>query len=96
MKDSASLVNVARGPIVDSDALLDALDDREIAGAGLDVFADEPPTADDPLRSHDRVVTTPHVAWYSEEANEERRRTAAEIVESVLTGGEPWNVVNGV
>ncbi|WP_254547123.1 C-terminal binding protein [Halomarina pelagica] len=96
MKDSAYLVNVARGPIVDRDALVDALESEAIAGAGLDVFPDEPPTADDPLRGHDRVVTTPHVAWYSEEANEERRRTVARIVARVLTGGDPYNVVNGV
>ncbi|WP_327053974.1 C-terminal binding protein [Halomicrococcus gelatinilyticus] len=96
MKPSAYLVNVARGPIVDGDALREALDAGAIAGAGLDVFPDEPPTGDDPLRDHERVVATPHVAWYSEEANEDRRRTAARIVESVLTGGDPWNVVNGV
>jgi D-3-phosphoglycerate dehydrogenase len=96
MKSSAYLVNVARGPIVDGDALRDALDAGDIAGAGLDVFPDEPPADDDPLRDHDRVVATPHVAWYSEEANEERRRTVARIVESVLTGGDPWNVVNDV
>jgi D-3-phosphoglycerate dehydrogenase len=96
MKDSARLVNVARGPIVDGDALLAALNAGEIAGAGLDVFPDEPPAADAPLRDHDRVVATPHVAWYSEEANEERRRTVAEIVASVLSGDEPRNVVNGV
>jgi len=96
MRESASLINVARGPIVDTDALRAALDAGEIAGAGLDVFPDEPPAADDPLRDHPGVVTTPHVAWYSEEANEERRRTVTEIVRSVLTGDDPWNVVNGV
>jgi len=96
MQSSAYLVNVARGPIVDGDALREALDAGAIAGAGLDVFPDEPPIGDDPLRDHDRVVATPHVAWYSEEANEDRRRTVARIVESVLTGDEPWNVVNGV
>lgn len=96
MKRSASLVNVARGPIVDGDALRSALDEGEIAGAGLDVFPTEPPEADDPLRSHERVVTTPHVAWYSEEANAERRRSAAENVRAALEGGEVENVVNGV
>jgi D-3-phosphoglycerate dehydrogenase len=96
MKDSASLVNVARGPIVDGEALLGALDAGEIAGAGLDVFPDEPPAEDDPLRDHDRVVATPHVAWYSEEANQERRRTVAEIVRSALEGENIPNVVNGV
>jgi len=94
MTDSAVLVNVARGPIVDGDALRDALAAGEIAGAALDVFPDEPPAADDPLRDHERVVTTPHVAWYSEEANAERRRRAAENVRAALEGDRPENVVN--
>ena len=94
MVDSAYFVNVARGPIVDDDALLDALYDDQIAGAGLDVFPEEPPTADHPLRDHPDVITTPHVAWYSEEANEQRRRTVTGIVRTVLEGGEPENVVN--
>lgn len=94
MPDSAVLVNVARGPIVDDDAVAAALDAGELAGAGLDVFPEEPPASDNPLRDHPRVVTTPHVAWYSEEANDERRRRAAESVRVVLTGGEPDNVVN--
>jgi D-3-phosphoglycerate dehydrogenase len=96
MTEDAYFVNVARGPIVDDDALLAAVDDGEIAGAGLDVFPEEPPAADDPLRDHPKVVTTPHVAWYSEEANEQRRETVTDIVRTVLEGGEPWNVVNDV
>ena len=60
----------------------------------MDVFADEPPAADDPLRDHPRVVTTPHVAWYSEEANDKRRRKAAETVRAALAGNEIPNVVN--
>lgn len=96
MKESAYLVNVARGPIVDGDALHNALEDGEIAGAGLDVFPDEPPAPDNPLRSHESVVASPHVAWYSEEANAERRRTVAHIVKSALTGDPIENVVNDV
>ncbi|MFB6130498.1 MAG: C-terminal binding protein [Salinigranum sp.] len=96
MKPSAALVNVARGPIVDGAALRAALDDGEIRGAGLDVFPEEPPAGDDPLRDHPRVLTTPHVAWYSEEANADRRRAAAENVRAALTGGRPDDVVNGV
>jgi D-3-phosphoglycerate dehydrogenase len=95
MRDDAYLVNVARGPIVDTEALVAALDAGELAGAGLDVFPEEPPAATDPLRDHPDVVTTPHVAWYSEEANEERRQTVVDIVRTVLEGGEPYNVVNG-
>ena len=60
----------------------------------MDVFADEPPAADDPLRDHPRVVATPHVAWYSEEANDKRRRKAAETVRAALAGNEIPNVVN--
>lgn len=94
MKSSAVLVNVARGPVVEGDALRGALDAGRIAGAGLDVFPDEPPAEDDPLRNHERVVATPHVAWYSEEANAERRRAAAENVRAVLNGERPENAVN--
>jgi D-3-phosphoglycerate dehydrogenase len=96
MKSSAVLVNVARGPVVEGDALRGALDAGQIAGAGLDVFPDEPPAENDPLRDHERVVATPHVAWYSEEANAERRRTAAENVRAVLNGERPENAVNDV
>lgn len=96
MRDDAYLVNVARGPIVNDEALASALDDGDIAGAGLDVFPDEPPAADHPLRDRPDVVATPHVAWYSREANDERRRTAAEIVRAALNGESLENVVNDV
>jgi D-3-phosphoglycerate dehydrogenase len=94
LPDDAYLINVARGPIVDVDALVDALDAGELGGAGLDVFPEEPPAADHRLRDRPDVVTTPHVAWYSEEANVDRRRTVSDIVRTVLEGGEPYNVVN--
>jgi len=96
MDDSAVVVNVARGPIVDVDDLHDAIEAGELGGAGLDVFPAEPPAPGHPLRDHPRVVTTPHVAWYSEESGADRRRRAAGIVRDVLTGGAPENVVNGV
>ena len=94
MGEESYFVNVARGPIVDDEALVTALDTGEIAGAGLDVFPEEPPATDDPLRDHPKVLTTPHVGWYSEEANDQRRRTVVDIVRTVLEGGEPKNVVN--
>jgi len=96
LDDDAYLINVARGPIVDASALRDALESGSIAGAGLDVFPEEPPAQDDPLRDHPDVITTPHVAWYSEEANAERRRRAAENVRRALTGESLENVVNDV
>lgn len=79
---------------------VDGVDD-EIAGAGLDVFEMEPssqgdaaPPFESPLRDLGTVVLTPHVAWFSQEANEERRRTAARDVRRVLEGTDPENPVS--
>lgn len=96
MRPSAYLVNVARGPIIDGNVLRTALADGEIAGAGLDVFPNEPPAPDNALRTHDRVISTPHIGWYSEEANAERRRSAAENVRKALLDETPDNVVHSV
>jgi len=96
MRDSAVLVNVARGPIIDYEALRVALDTNEIAGAGLDVFPNEPPKKDDSLCNHENVLTTPHIAWYSEEANTERRHEAARNVRMELLDQQSNNVVNDV
>lgn len=70
MKASAILVNTARGPIVDEAALIEAVRTGEIAGAGLDVFADEPLSTDSPLHDLDSVVTTPHMGARTETAAE--------------------------
>lgn len=93
MKDTATLVNTARGGIVDVDDLNVALRDGEIGAAGLDVMPEEPP-AEHPLFERDNVVLTPHVAWYSEQSITQLRRTAAEQVRTVLDGGVPEHVVN--
>lgn len=96
MQPSARLVNVARGELVDEVDLLAALANGEIAGAALDVFDPEPPDPDHPIRTHPDVITTPHVAWYSVEANEERSEIAARNVLKALNDGTPPNPVNAV
>jgi len=82
------LVNVSRGPVVDADALLDALESGSIKGAGLDVLAEEPPE-DDPLVGRDDTVVTPHAAWYSEDARDDLNRSGAADVAAVLNGETP-------
>jgi len=89
MKPTAYLINTARGPIVDEGALARALQEGWIAGAALDVLASEPPGPGHPLRGVDRVLLTPHVAFYSEESLQELQRKAAEEVARVLTGQPP-------
>lgn len=96
MKDTACLVNTSRGPIVDTDALVDAIDDGELRGAGLDVFPTEPLPDDDPVRTHDRILTTPHVAYYSEEADVERREQAIENVRAAFRGEKPPYAINTI
>ena len=89
LRPGSYLINVARGGLVDEAALLEALDRRQIAGAGLDVLAVEPAPAGHPLIGHPRVVMTPHSAWYSEEAMHDLKRLLAEDVLRVLQGKPP-------
>lgn len=87
VRPGALLVNTGRGGVVDLDAVLAALDSGRLAGAGLDVFDQEPLPLDHPLRTRDDVVLTPHVAFYSEEALAELRERAARSVAEHLTNG---------
>ena len=93
MKPSAFLINTSRGAVVDEAALIEALQARRIAGAGLDVFETEPLPASSPLRSLDNVILTSHFAWYSEGAIRELKETAAREVVRVLRGEEPLHEV---
>ncbi len=94
MRTEAYLINCARGPLVDPAALLEALDQGQIAGAALDVFVREPAT-DDPLARHPRVVATPHLGASTYEAQENVARQVAEQVLEVLAGRPAQFVVNG-
>lgn len=93
MKDSAILINCARGPIVNTKALADALNNEEIAGAGVDVFDTEPPLpSDNPLIHAKNVVLTPHIAYLTDEAMVLRAQIAFDNTLAYLNG-EPKNLV---
>ena len=94
MKSDALLINCARGPLIDEDALYDALVGDGIAAAALDVMADNHPAPDHPLLSLDNIIVTPHVAFFSQEATLELEQRAAREVARVLTGRMPDNLVN--
>ena len=86
MKPDAILVNAARGPLVDEAALIDALRERRIAGAGLDVYATEPLPANHPLRSLPNVVLTPHLGFGVREFFENAYGDTVENIEAFLAG----------
>jgi phosphoglycerate dehydrogenase-like enzyme len=86
MKPTACLINVGRGDLVDRQALLQALRDRRIRGAGLDVYWEEPPDPSDPLFSLDNVVATPHLGGVTEEAMARIADRVAAILKETLLG----------
>ena len=94
MKPTAYLVNTARGGLVDSAALIQALREKWIGGAGLDVQEVEPMPVGDPLASLDNVILTPHHAWYSEGSIMELKRKVATAMVRALNGQIPASVAN--
>lgn len=94
MKNSAILINTARGPIVEQKALTKALRENRILTAGLDVFEGEPLAKDNPLVEMPNVVLSGHVAWYSKDSIRALQTRAAEEVLRVLTGKTPVCWVN--
>jgi D-3-phosphoglycerate dehydrogenase len=94
MKPTAYLINCARGPVVDTEALVRALDSGRIAGCALDTTDPEPLPDSHPLRGRENVILTPHVAWYSEQAMRRLQAGAPAEVRRVLSGEWPINVVN--
>jgi D-3-phosphoglycerate dehydrogenase len=93
MKPTAFLINAARGPVVDEAALLIALQEGWIAGAGLDVFEVEPAAAENPLFALDNVVVTPHMASHTREATRRMALTVVSDVLAVLEGKRPKHPV---
>lgn len=94
MKESAILINTARGPVVDTDALVEALNSGQIWGAGLDVTDPEPLPADHPLLKVDRAVVCPHIASASETTRSRMAQLAADNVTAVLKGETPPRCLN--
>jgi D-3-phosphoglycerate dehydrogenase len=86
MKKTAFLINVARGGIIKEADLVRALSEKRIAGAGIDVVANERLEKDDPLFQFDNVIVTPHMAWYSEQSARELNRKVAEEVVRFMEG----------
>ena len=95
MRPGATLINTARGPLVEETALLEALDSGHLAAAGLDVIEREPLDYER-LRSHPKVLLTPHTAFYSVEGYNELRTKTAEETRRILLGEAPRNPVNSV
>ena len=96
MKPTAIVINTARGGLVDSVALAQALTNGQIASAGLDVFEQEPLPTDHPLRSCPNAIFTSHMAWYSERSVPELQRRAAEEVARALRGEPLRSQVNPI
>ena len=94
MKKTAYLINCSRGPVVDTAALVRALDAKAIAGCALDTTDPEPLPVPHPLRGRENVIINPHAAWYSEKAMEGLQAGAPNEVRRVLSGEWPINVVN--
>jgi phosphoglycerate dehydrogenase-like enzyme len=94
MKPSAVLINTSRGPVIDEAALIQALEEKKIAGAGLDVFAEEPPKLNNPLLHMENVMTTPHIGGFSIENVVLRVDFMYQNMNRVWQGEPPKNVVS--
>ena len=94
MKPGSIIINTSRGSIIDQNALVEALKNETIAGAGIDVLEKEPLTPDNPLLSVPSALVTPHIAWYSEESFEANKVLGMDELVTVLNGGRPRYIVN--
>ena len=95
MKPSAYLINTSRGPVVDQKALYDALVERRIAGAAIDVFDPEPASADDPILALDSLICAPHALGWTDQMFETMGLITSDAARAVRKGTAPKNIVNG-
>jgi phosphoglycerate dehydrogenase-like enzyme len=94
MKPAAFIVNTSRGPVIDQPSLVKALQQKWIAGAGIDVFEKEPIDPNDPLLKMDNVILTPHTAFYSDASDIRVRTSVAQEAVRIARGHLPRNVIN--
>ena len=94
MKNDAYIINLGRGSIIDEKALYDALKNKEIAGAGLDVFELEPADKSNPLFEFDNVIVTPHFGGDTIEGKDRCSLKCAQALIEALNGKIPYNCVN--
>jgi len=94
MKPNSVIINTARGAVIEENALVKALNQRRIGGAGIDVLEKEPPTKDHPLLACGNALVTPHIAWYSEESYEKNKVLGMDEIVRVLNGKRPRHIVN--
>jgi glycerate dehydrogenase len=95
MKKTAFVINAGRGPLVDEEALAEALNNERIAGAGVDVLSTEPPAKDNPLITAKNCFITPHIAWATRAARERLLKVVVDNVAAFIAG-RLQNVVNDV
>lgn len=95
MKPSAFIINTSRGALVDEAALIEALENGTIAGAGLDVQETEPPVENSPLYTMDQVLLTPHMGWKRLETRQRLVSILADNIKQFMEGN-PINVVSGL
>ena len=94
MKPSAFFINTARGPVVDEKALIETMQARRIAGAGIDVFEEEPTSADHPLAKLDNVILAPHAVCHTDECMRLLGESAFASAVDIARGRKPRYVVN--
>jgi len=93
MKDGVKIINTSRGPLIDEEALYEALESGKVSGAAMDVLAVEPPKGHNKLTTHPNCIVTPHIAWAPKESRQRLMDIAVDNVKQFINN-TPVNVVN--